>query len=40
MSKKNKLKNDNLGIITGTCIDYSSEGKGIIKYDNIYRYYS
>ena len=35
MSKKNKLKNDNLGIITGTCIDYSSEGKGIIKYDNI-----
>ena len=35
MSRKNKLKNDNVGRIRGTGIDYSSEGKGIIKYDNI-----
>ena len=35
MSKKNKLKNDNLGIIKGVCVDYSSEGKGIIKDNNI-----
>ncbi len=35
MSRKNKLKNENLGIVTGTCIDYSSEGKGIIKVNNI-----
>lgn len=35
MSKKNKLKNENLGIVSGKCIDYSSEGKGIVKVNNI-----
>ena len=34
MSQKNKLKTKVLKEITGTCVDYSSEGKGIVKVDN------